>query len=145
MIFLHSAGGYRQISTIPRFQAHPPGFLHWSRGPCSRVAGGSIRTGTILKARSAGGVSGSLVDRWSNPSSLMQGSPSSLPSSSPQTGVVPKIPKLHKTRQSPNRCPAELQKPSINHYTPLMEGLWAGWVSHGRGGATLSVSVAGST
>ena len=59
VILLLSAGGYRQISTVTRFQAHPSGFLHWSRGPYSRAAGGSSLTGAILKARSAGGVSGS--------------------------------------------------------------------------------------
>ena len=59
MIFLLSAGRHRQISTVTRFQAHPSGFLHWSRGPCSCAAGGSLLTGAILKARSAGGVSGS--------------------------------------------------------------------------------------
>ena len=59
MFFLFSAGGYRQISTVTHFQAHPSGFLHWARGPCSRAAGGSFLTGAVLKARSAGGVSGS--------------------------------------------------------------------------------------
>ena len=59
MFFLFSAGGYRQISTVTQFQAHPSGFLHWARGPCSRMAGGSSLTGAVLKARSAGGVSGS--------------------------------------------------------------------------------------
>ena len=58
--FLLSAGGYRQISTVTQFQAHPSGLLHWARGPCSRAAGGFLLfTGAILKARSAGGVSGS--------------------------------------------------------------------------------------
>ena len=51
--------GHRQISTVTQFQAHPSGFLHWARGPCSRAAGGSLLTGAILKARSAVGVSGS--------------------------------------------------------------------------------------
>ena len=31
------------------------GFLHWSRGPCSRAAGDPSHTGAILKARSTGG------------------------------------------------------------------------------------------
>ena len=66
------------ISTVSRFQAHPSRFLHWSRGPCSRAAGGSLRTGAIIKARSTGGVSDSLADRWSNPS--LQGCSSSLSS-----------------------------------------------------------------
>ena len=55
--------GHRQISTVTRFQAHPCGLLHWSRGPRSRAAGGSLLTGAILKARSADGVSGSLLGR----------------------------------------------------------------------------------
>ena len=59
MFFLFSAGGYRQISTVTQFQAHPSGFLHWARGPCSRAAGSSFLTGAVLKARSACGVSGS--------------------------------------------------------------------------------------
>ena len=59
MFFLFSAGGYRQISTVTQFQAHPSGFLHWARGPCSRAAGGSLLTGAVLKARSVGGVTGS--------------------------------------------------------------------------------------
>ena len=60
VMFLLSAVGYRQISTVTRFQAHPSGLLHWARGPCSRAAGGSLLlTGAVLKARSAGGVSGS--------------------------------------------------------------------------------------
>ena len=59
MFFLFSAGGYRQISTVTQFQAHPSGFLHWARGPCSRAAGGPLLTGAVLKARSVGGVSGS--------------------------------------------------------------------------------------
>ena len=59
MFFLFSAGGYRQISAVTQFQAHLSGFLHWTRGPYSRAAGGSLPTGAVLKARSAGGVSGS--------------------------------------------------------------------------------------
>ena len=59
MFFLFSAGGHRQISTVTRFQAHSSGFLHWLRGACSRAAGGSLFTGAFLKARVAGGVSGS--------------------------------------------------------------------------------------
>ena len=55
--------GHRQISAVTQFQAHPSGLLHWSRSPSSRAAGGSLLTGAILKARSAGGVSGSLLGR----------------------------------------------------------------------------------
>ena len=73
---LFSAGGHRQISTVTRFQAHPSGFLHWLRDPCSRAAGGSLLTGAILKARSAGGVSGSSADRCLNPSFLQGCCPS---------------------------------------------------------------------
>ena len=110
--FLHSslgagdgAGGVpafgrwvQTYSTVTRFQAHPSGFLHWSRGPYSRAAGGSLLTGAILKARSTGGVSGFLADRLSNPSSSMQGCPSSL--SSPallhKLQVILKFPKYTK-------------------------------------------------
>ena len=59
MLLLFGRCGHRQISSVTRFQAHPSGFLHWARGPCSRAAGGSFLTGAVLKARSAGGVSGS--------------------------------------------------------------------------------------
>ena len=102
VMFLLSADGYRQISTVTRFQAHPSGFLHWSRGPCYRAAGGFLLTGAILKARSTGDVSGSLADRGSNPS--LQGCPSSLPSPAllHKLQVISKIPKIHKTRLSPN-------------------------------------------
>ena len=59
ILLLFGRCGHRQISTATRFQAHPSGFLHWARGPYSRAAGGSFLTGAVLKARSAGGVSGS--------------------------------------------------------------------------------------
>ena len=59
MLLLFGRCGHRLISTVTRFQAHPSGFLHWARGPCSRAAGGSFLTGAVLKARSAGGVFGS--------------------------------------------------------------------------------------
>ena len=73
VIFLLSAGGYRQISTVTRFQAHPSRFLHWSRGPYSRAAGGSLFTGAILNARSAGGVSGSFGRSMLKPKLLVAG------------------------------------------------------------------------
>ena len=73
MIFLLSAGGYKQISTVTRFQVHPSGFLHWPQGPCSRAADGSLLTGTILKARSAGGVSGSFGRSVVKPKFLVAG------------------------------------------------------------------------
>ena len=59
MLLLFGRCRHRQISTVIRFQAHPSGFLHWARGPCSRAADGSLLTGAVLKARSAGGISGS--------------------------------------------------------------------------------------
>ena len=90
LFFLFSAGGYRRISTVTRFQAHPSGFLQWLRSPCSRAAGGSLLTGAVLKARSAGGVSkrappvvspAPSADRCSNPSTSLRGRcPSSLAS-----------------------------------------------------------------
>ena len=71
-----------------------------------------LTPGAILKARSTGGVFGSLADRCSNPSSSMQGCPSSL--SSPallhKLQVNYKIPKFRRARQSPNRFPHKLQK-----------------------------------
>ena len=73
VIFLLSTGGYRQISTVTRFQAHPSRFLHWSQGPCSRAAGGSLLTGAILKACSAGGVSGSFGRSVLKPKLLVAG------------------------------------------------------------------------
>ena len=73
VIFLLSAGGYRQISTVTRFQAHPSGFLHWARGPCSRAASGSSLTGAILKARSAGGVPDSFGRSVLKPKLLVAG------------------------------------------------------------------------
>ena len=48
-------------STVPQFQAHFSGFLPWSRGPRARASGGSLNTGAILKALSAGGVVGSAL------------------------------------------------------------------------------------
>ena len=73
VIFLLSAGGYRQISTVTQFQAHPSVFLHWPRGPCSCAAGGSLLTGAILKALSAGGVSGSFGRSIIKPKLSLQG------------------------------------------------------------------------
>ena len=59
MLLLFGRCRPRQISTVTRFQAHPSRFLHWARGPCSRAVGDSLPTGAVLKARSAGGISGS--------------------------------------------------------------------------------------
>ena len=80
LFFLFSAGGYRQISIVTRFQAHPSGFLHWLRGLCSRAAGGSLLTGAVLKARSAGGVSGSCGRSVLKPKLFVTGLLSFVPS-----------------------------------------------------------------
>ena len=80
LFFLFSAGGYRRISTVTRFQAHPSGFLQWLRSPCSRAAGGSLLTGAVLKARSAGGVSGSFGRSVLKPKHFVARSLSFVPS-----------------------------------------------------------------
>ena len=97
--------GHRQISTVTRFQAHPSGLLHCSRGPCSRVADGSLLTGAILKARSAGGVLGSFGRSVVKPKLLVAGlffvsSPALLH----KLQVIYKIPNFRRARLSPNRC-----------------------------------------
>ena len=109
--------GHRQISTVTRFQAHLSGLLHWSRGPCSRAAGGFLLTGAILKARSAGGVSGSLFGRSVlKPKLLVAGlSFVSSPALLHKLQVISKIPNFRRTRLSPDRCPPKLQKLTINH------------------------------
>ena len=96
--------GHRLISTVTRFQAHPSGLLHWSRGPCSRAAGGSLLTGAILKARSAGGVSGSFGRSVVKPKLLVAGLLSFVPSPALlyKFQVIYKIPQFPKTRLSPN-------------------------------------------
>ena len=97
--------GHRQISTVTRFQAHPSGLLHWSRGSCSRAAGGSLLTGAILKTRSTGGVSGSFGREVLKPKLLVAGlSFVSSPALLHKLQVISEIPKIHKTRLSPNRC-----------------------------------------
>ena len=99
--------GHRPISTVTRFQAHPSGLLHWSRGPCSRAAGGSLLTGAILKAHSPGGVSGSFCRSALKPKLLDAGLLSfvSSPALLHKLQGISRIPKIHKTRLSPNRCP----------------------------------------
>ena len=95
VIFLLSTGGYRQMSTVTRFQAHPSAFLHWSRGPCSRAAGGSLLTGAIFKARSAGGVSGSFGRSVLKPKLLVAGfSFVSCPALLHKLQVISKLPIL---------------------------------------------------
>ena len=122
MFFLFSAGGYRQISTVTQFQAHPSGFLHWARGPCSRAAGGSLLTGAILKARSAGGVSGSFGRTVLKPK-LLAGLLSFVPSPTllHKFQVISKFPNFQNTT-APYRCPLSLQKSSIRS-TSVMENL----------------------
>ena len=122
MFFLFSAGGYRQISTVTQFQAHPSGFLHWARSPCSRAAGGSLLTGAVLKARSAGGVSGSFGRSVVKPK-LLAGWLSFVPSPTllHKFQVTPKFPNFQDTAAS-YRCPLSLQKCSIRS-TSVMENL----------------------
>ena len=100
--FLLSAGGYRQVSTVTRFQAHHSRLLHWSQGPSSRAAGGSLLTGAVLKARSAGGVSGSFGRSVLKPKLLDAGlffvsSPALLN----KLQVILKFPIFRRARQSP--------------------------------------------
>ena len=110
LFFLFSAGGHRQISTVTRFQAHPSGFLHWLRGPCSRAAGGSLLTGAVLKVRSAGGVSGSFGRSVLKPK-LLAGLLSFVPSPTllHKFQVISKSPNFQNTT-APYRCPYSLQK-----------------------------------
>ena len=110
LFFLFSAGGHREISTVTRFQAHPSGVLHWLRGPCSRVAGGFLLTGAILKARSAGGVSGSFGRSVLNPK-LLAGLLSFVPSPTllHKFQVSSKFPNFQ-NMTAPYRCPHSLQK-----------------------------------
>ena len=84
------------ISAVTQFQAHPSGFLHWLRGPCSRAAGGSLLTGAILKARSAGGVSGSFGRSVLKPKLFVAGLLSFVPSLAllHKSHVIPKLPIL---------------------------------------------------
>ena len=114
---------YRQISsTVTKFQAHPSGFLHSARGPCSRAAGGSLLTGAVLKARSAGGVSGSFGRSVLKPK-LFAGLLSFVPSPTllHKFQVTPKFPNFQNTT-APYRCPLSLQKSSIRS-TSVMENL----------------------
>ena len=88
--------GHRQISTATRFQAHPSGLLHWAQGPSSRAAGDSSLTGAILKARSASGVSGSLLCRSVVKPKLLDAGLFSFTNFQ----VIPKIPNFCRTRLS---------------------------------------------
>ena len=122
MFFLFSAGGCRLISTITQFQAHPSGFLHWARGPRSRAVGGSLLTGAVLKARSAGGASGSFGKSVLKPkllAALLSFVPS--PTLIHKFQVISKFPNFQNTT-APYRCPLSLQKYSIRS-TSVMENL----------------------
>ena len=97
--------------TLPQIQVDLSGFLSWSRGPRARAAGGSLHTDAILKALSAGCVSGSalyssdLCRPVAAPKLLLQGGSSSFESSALlKLEVVEKIPKTQNTTIS-NRCP----------------------------------------
>ena len=119
VMFLLSAVGYRQISTVTRFQAHPSGLLHWARGPCSRVAGGSLLlTGAVLKARSVGGVSGSLLGRLVVKPKLFVAGLSfvSSPTLLHKFQVISKFPNFRRNTTISNRCPPKLQRQSINPF-----------------------------
>ena len=122
ILLLFGRCGHRQISTLTRVQAHPSGFLHWARGPCSRAAGGSFLTGAVLKARSAGGVSGSFGRSVLKPK-LLAGLLSFVPSLTllHKFQVTPKFPNFQNTA-APYRCPLSLQKSSIRS-TSVMENL----------------------
>ena len=74
--------------------------LSWSRCPRARAAGGSLHTGAILKALSAGGVSG-FLPTGSLPSSYRRVGLRPRLRSPSQTCRIPETPKLHKTRLSP--------------------------------------------
>ena len=49
IMLLFGRRGHRQISTVTRFQAHPSGFLHWSRSPRAPPIG-AFYTGVLLAA-----------------------------------------------------------------------------------------------
>ena len=118
--------GHRQISTVTQFQAHPSGLLHWSRGPSSRAAGGSSLTGAILKARSAGGVSGSFGRSVLKPKLLVAELLSfvSSPTLLHKFQVISKFPFFFRRNTIIfNRCPPKLQRRSINRSTSVMESL----------------------
>ena len=122
-LLLFGRFGHRQVSTVTRFQAQPSGFLHWARGPYSRAAGGSFLTGAVLKARSAGGVSGSFGRSVLKPK-LLAGLLSSVPSLTllHKFQVTAIFPNFQNTVVS-KRCPLSLQKSSIRSPTSVMENL----------------------
>ena len=123
MLLLFGRCGRRQISTVTRFQAHPSGFLHWVQDPYSRAAGGSFLTDVVLKARSAGGVSGSFGRSVLKPK-LLAGLLSSVPSFTllHKFQVTPKFPNFQDTIVS-KRCPLLIQKSSVRSPTGVMENL----------------------
>ena len=125
VMFLLSAVGYRQISTVTRFQAHPSGLLHRARGLCSRAAGGSLLlTGAVLKARSAGGVSGSFVRSVVKPKLFVAGlSFVASPTLLHKFQVISKFPFYCRNTTISNRFPPKLQRRSISRSSSVMESL----------------------
>ena len=73
MLLLFGRRGHRQISTVTRFQAHPSGFLHWSRSPRAPPIG-AFYTGVLLAALSICSSAGCtlLLLRSDNSSALRQ-------------------------------------------------------------------------
>ena len=73
IMLLFGRRGHRQISTVTRFQAHPSGFLHWSRSPRAPPIG-AFYTGVLLAALSIGSSAGCtlLLLRSDNSSALRQ-------------------------------------------------------------------------
>ena len=108
------------------FQASLPWLMSWSRGPRVRATGASLHTGAVLKALSAGGVSGSTLYnapcRQVATPTLRQGSSSSRSSLLFFSNLKRflEIFKFGRSRQSPNRCPHKLQKRSS---TSVLSGL----------------------
>ena len=126
VMFLLSAVGYRQISTVTRFQANPSGLLHWTRCPCSRAVGSSLLlTSAVLKVRSAGGVSGSFGRSVVKHKLFVAGlSLVSSPTLLHKSQVIFKFPNFRRnTTISNHRCPPKLQRRSINRFTSVMESL----------------------
>ena len=73
IMLLFGRRGHRQISTVTRFQAHPSGFLHWSRSPRAPPIG-AFYTGVLLAALSICSSAGCtlLLLRSDNSSALRQ-------------------------------------------------------------------------
>ena len=52
IMLLFGRRGHRQISTVTRFQAHPSGFLHWSRSPRAPPIGAFTLASSLRRSRS---------------------------------------------------------------------------------------------